>query len=280
MNQDRTEWYQNGVNKIEKLRRVMDAVYLGVPESRACRQEHVNKQWFRRFMEKDISTESEASATVSSLSWYCWQDKLLEDLFGTYLYACEDFEEIYEEIVAVECTEKEREFLRKRYQEDCTYRELGAAMHTSGPWAEQYHKKLLRRLRHPKYSLPLRYGREYMQILAETKDEKEKKDAEVLEAMQIQERERREYLANKRNLLEEFKQIRIETNDFLEHIPLETIGFSNRAYNALYRSGCRTAKDLLELHIAELKNTRGVGASILQEIKSLVAERFGVALQE
>ena len=63
----------------------------------------------------------------------------------------------------------------------------------------------------------------------------------------------------------------------LMDLGLDSLGVSVRAYNCLLTAGCRTIADVTRMSANSLLCTRGVGAGVLQEVRTAMG-RLGLRL--
>lgn len=306
----RMEVYRHAMEMARKISRVADRILAGETETTACLMEGVDKSWMRRFIRGDISIKKgdetgSGIVEVDRNDWASWQDLFLEDLTGREYYAPPGFNSIYEKCVAEACNVTEREVLRLRFQEGLTLRETGERIGKSQERVRQVESKALRVLRHPRYRLRLAYGPEYTKAVEEAEDAQAAYDKARLAKMAelVEERKaavlvcRDRCAEANRKMAEPYAEAakeqegRPSLEDVLDEIPLENMGLSVRAYNALtrhrvwtkggesvYKEPVRTVGQLSRLTHEDLCVIRNLGKRSVDEIEQALLTQYGIRI--
>ena len=137
-------------------------------------------------------------------------------------------------------SERERTILRMRYQERCSYREIGESLGVTLERIRTLDDRLLRKLRVPKCLGCIKYGLEGYTALREKKAaEKKEKEPEKMDML------------------------------------LETLDLSVRCFNCLKVRGCDTVRDIAALTEEEIIKTKNLGRRSMIEIAEAL-HRIGV----
>lgn len=300
--QEFMQLYRHGKEMAERLICVADRVMAGETESTACMEENVEKHWIRRFVRSDISIDKshgpdKGTVRVGRDDWMNWQDRFLTYLTGEECYAPKDFDQVYEACVSRACTEQEREVLRLWMQEEMTLREIGGKIGKSQERIRQINARVMRKLRHPSYRLPLMYGWEYLEIMESIHTAQAEYDKAQLAKIQEANENRKDAV---RKLKEKREQIDKELEalangsqltDFISEVLISDMGLSTRAQNALNRhrvrdktgntvwlAPIRTLGDLCKLSRDELKGIDNLGTGTVKEIEDVLFQQYGLRL--
>jgi len=137
-------------------------------------------------------------------------------------------------------TEREKTILRMRYQERCSYREIGEAEGVTLERIRTLDDKLLRKLRVPKCLGCIKYGlRGYADLIDKKAAEEKKKEPEKMDML------------------------------------LETLDLSVRCFNCLKVRGCDTVRDVARMTEEEIIKTKNLGRRSMIEIAEAL-HRIGV----
>lgn len=299
------ENYRHGKAMAERVLRTCERVLAGETESAACRKEDIKLNWIRRFVRGDISivakTEGTTTIRVSEHDWSCWQDRFLKDLTCEEAYAPDGFEEIFDSCLEEACNEREQAIIRLRYQEEKTLEEAGREFNVCRDRIRQIEAKAIRKLRHPKYRLPLAYGKDYVNAIKELQTAQAEYDQARIARMsechakaQEEIQERLEAAAKAREEAKAMKEGKgMDVSDLFE-IPIDDLNLSVRTYNCLkhgwrYSPGTKgfssfapieTVGELATMSRTDLYRIRNIGQKCVDEIEAILRSKYGITLRE
>lgn len=297
--------YEKGREKVQVINMVIDHIIDDeMSESEACSVEDLDKNWFRRFLRADIEkTVNHGKCYSKLMDWYCWQDVFLHDLVGEYVYAPLGFDAIYDRITKEALTEKEQKVLQLRYQEEYTLEQVSENMNCTKERIRQIQVKAIRKLRYPKYRMPLLYGDEYEKVIMELdtvqkeidqiylKREKESKESLLKKIREVQAETR-----NKEKELDVLRSLKQKTDvnthsmneiaEYLKDTPIEVLNLSVRSYNALKRNWTEgkldpinTVGKLVCLTRKDLSDIRNLGVHSVDEIIDRIRDLYGIEIR-
>lgn len=209
-------------------------------------------------------------------STWPWPDRMYYEIFGGSRSDCivevpKDFDLGFAFVIRNMLTEEDVVFIRERYEECLTEREIAQRHGLTHGHARGKINTVIKKLRHPSRSRYLLYG-----MLGGVKKEVERASKAAY---------KEGYQDGYQNSKEEYLMRDQERKAFVEKIrqsiPEEIcdIGLSNHAYWTLNRAGITKVETLLLLSKPEIMAIRGIGKKAADEIFSK-AEQLGFPLKE
>ncbi len=178
--------------------------------------------------------------------------------------------------------DREREAVVLRFKEGKTLDEIGAVLGKSKERTRQIISKAIRRLRHPSLSRFVKLG---FNLACEDDIANEKRKEIRLIEQRIKEHEARKHSLEER--IVEFLSIYydIPSDQLAETLramdyPLENLGLSTRAQNALEKAGIKTYGDLATMSKYDLRMLRDVGEKAYAEITEKFLKGSGIDLRK
>lgn len=169
-----------------------------------------------------------------------------------------------------ELTEREKDSVLRILRDGMTLKKAGAEHGVTVERERQILGKALRKLRAPHRAALMRYGKEGFEErsrLAQSRKELEREYAEIseLKSKILSEKEEIGDLISRKGIIPD-----TENNPEMN---LEQMDLSVRSYNCLYRHGCKTLLDVVNLaENRELMNVRNLGRKSAEEILSRIYE--------
>lgn len=169
-----------------------------------------------------------------------------------------------------ELTEREKDSVLRILRDGMTLKKTGAEHGVTVERERQILGKALRKLRAPHRAALMRYGKEGCEErnrLTQSRKELEREYAEIseLKSKILSEKEEIGDLISRKGIIPD-----TEKNPEMN---LEQMDLSVRSYNCLYRHGCKTLQDVVDLaENRELMNVRNLGRKSAEEILSRIYE--------
>lgn len=165
--------------------------------------------------------------------------------------------------------EREQEVLRMRFDERLTLEQCGKRLDITRERIRQIEAKAIRKLRHP--SRVREFTSVPMTALAEKQADYDRLAFEydrLAKAFEL--------VAGKKAESSTVEEIARAADVF--NIPVDDLGLSVRAYNALRRVGKDTLGDIAEMTESQLYKVRNLGAKSRKEVRDVLAS-YGLALK-
>lgn len=195
-----------------------------------------------------------------------WHDVLCDEILGggIYFVKSNDFNETVEDALHI-LTEREQSIVIMRVKDGATLEEIGKEYSVTRERVRQIYEKALRKMR-------LRFRSNWFVLgKQETNKINDRIEAEKQDVIKREIAKRKLARAARANYIEAIA---------LTSTPIERIGLSVRAYNCLYREGCRTSGDIAK-YIADngekLMQIRNLGRKTASEIMEKMNELVGVS---
>ena len=155
-------------------------------------------------------------------------------------------------------TEREALFIDGYYRKNYTYSAMALQHNLSDARIQQIVGKAIRKLRHPARSCYLIYGKEYLEVQSNVKQEIKELENKLIT------------LKSLNAVLSEEIQKQLEEHEIT--IPCEEMTISDlvltiRSYNCLKRAGIKTVADLISKTEEDMMKVRNLGRKSLKEIK-------------
>ena len=266
--------------------------------AKACGERGVSPLKFNNMIHNRIPTyilkdrvNADPDKKYDIKSFLSWQELLWLDIFGEKDYSLipPDVDEAVDAALKdTYITKRERTVIFMRYKEQMTLDECGKHFNISRDRIRQIEAKALRKLRMPRRSYWMRYGKvarekldrlQYIRNALVVSEKIKDLDNQINEALTHNDIQRLLDLKNKLALhLAEYNVAENSDPDVLD-IPIEELELSVRSYNCLRRHGDNTVGDICKMSYDELISVRNLGrrscAEIIDKLHSL-----GVDLRE
>lgn len=272
---------QQGLDRIESYRKVIERIQSGVSEAESCRIYGVNLSKFRRWCRDNYTQENEVSESfILDNDFFSWQDALMYAVTGDKsIVATSNFDGAWE-YVKMTLRDREAKVLELLYEESMTLEEVANIFNVTTERIRQIEAKALRSLRHPKRAKILLYGLEYIDALEEFKKATDASRHEEFNSL-ISE-----------NLVGKFNSVatELEIDDdsvrdiviqesikkaVFVNLKLEDLDLSTRSYNCFRRAGIKDVQGILNFSDSKgLSKLRNFGRASFDELQNKLHE-FG-----
>lgn len=174
-------------------------------------------------------------------------------------------------------SERERQILGDRYEDELTLDETGRKYNITRERIRQIEAKAIRKLRHPSRLKYITYG--YATMSGELRQMVKERYKSTLESLEAEYLVKIAELRDKISLIEDKTQKLTATKDANEIItdigtPLEELNLSVRSHNCLARHGVKTLYDICALTYDELCSIRNMGRKSVEEVVECVHSRM------
>ena len=267
----------------------------GKPLTKACAERGITPQTFNslihsRIPNYNISKGEKSEKKLDLKKFLSWQELLWMDIFdekNPYNIPPSVDEDVKTALYDSYITSRERTVIFMRYAEQMTLEQVGEHFHVTRDRIRQIEAKALRKLRNPRRSHQMRYGKAVREktdelqrvsnalAISDKMAELEEQIDKAIEANDIQMmRAYRDVLNTKLAELNGEKD-----SDDIYNVPLEELELSVRPYNCLMRKGIKTLGDLTKMTKYDLMKVRNLGRRSYEEVVDKL-HSLGVDLKE
>lgn len=261
---------QQGLDRIETYRKVIESIQSGVSEAESCRLYNINLCKFRRWCRDNYTQENEVDESFMIYNdFFSWQDALMYAVTeDKNIVATSDFDEAWTYIKTT-LREREVKVLEMRFEESMTLEEIASIFNITRESVRRIENNAIRHLRHPSRAKILLYGIKYIEAFESFKKANEEKrqaefNANVLDVLNgesnpemgttIQDSKKRE--------------------DFI-NFSLEDLNLSSRSYNCFKRARINDIQGILDFSDSKgLSKLRNFGLKSFDEVQKKLRE-FG-----
>ena len=276
---------QQGLDRIESYRKVIESIQSGVSEAESCRVYNVNLSKFRRWCRDNYNQENEVDESFMLYDdFFDWRDALIYAVTSDKsIVATSNFDEAWT-YVKTTLSEREAKILEYRFEESMTLEEVANVLGRTRDCVRKIELKALRKLRHPRRAKILLYGLEYINALEEFKKATEESRQEKFNSLISSEELRNKFNSvalelefdndSVREMIVQESLKRAVSINFKNFV-LEDLNLSVRTYNSLRRAGIKDIKGILDYSDKNgLANIRSFGRISFEELQKKLRE-FG-----
>lgn len=268
---------QQGLDRIESYRKVIESIQNGVSESESCKIYDVNLSKFRRWCRDTYNQENEVNESfIQYDDFSSWQDALMYAVTeDKNMVATSDFDEAWN-YVKTTLTDRETKVIEYRFEESMTLKEIANMFNISQERVREIENKAIRKLRHPKRAKILLYGTKYIDALKSyNKSIEEQRLQKMNDAVAKEISGRFNSVASEMNFGDdEVKELIVEEaikRAVSINYAIEDLGLSVRTYNCLKRAGLNTLDDVLNYSDSNgLYKIRNFGLNSFYDLKRAV----------
>ena len=261
---------QQGLDRIETYRKVIESIQSGVSEAESCRLYNINLRKFRRWCRDNYTQENEVDESFMIYDdFFSWQDALMYAVTeDKNIVATSDFDEAWTYIKTT-LREREVKVLEMRFEESMTLEEIASIFNITRESVRRIENNAIQHLRHQSRAKILLYGIKYIEAFESFKKANEGKrqaefNANVLDVLNGKSNPERG------TTIQDSKK----RGDFI-NFSLEDLNLSSRSYNCFERAGINDIQDILDFSDSKgLSKLRNFGLKSFDEVQKKLRE-FG-----
>lgn len=261
---------QQGLDRIETYRKVIESIQSGVSEAESCRLYNINLRKFRRWCRDNYTQENEVDESFMIYDdFFSWQDALMYAVTeDKNIVATSDFDEAWAYIKTT-LREREVKVLEMRFEESMTLEEIASIFNITRESVRRIENNAIQHLRHPSRAKILLYGIKYIEAFESFKKANEEKRQAEFNANVL------DVLNGKSNLERDTTiQDSKKRGDFI-NFSLEDLNLSSRSYNCFKRAGINDIQGILDFSDSKgLSKLRNFGLKSFDEVQKKLRE-FG-----
>ena len=258
---------QQGLDRIETYRKVIESIQSGVSEAESCRLYNINLRKFRRWCRDNYTQENEVDESFMIYDdFFSWQDALMYAVTeNKNIVATSDFDEAWTYIKTT-LREREVKVLEMRFEESMTLEEIASIFNITRESVRRIENNAIQHLRHQSRAKILLYGIKYIEAFESFKKANEEKrqaefNANVLDG---------KFNPERGTTIQDSKK----RGDFI-NFSLEDLNLSSRSYNCFERAGINDIQDILDFSDSKgLSKLRNFGLKSFDEVQKKLRE-FG-----
>ena len=265
----------------------------GKPLNKACAERGITPQTFNHIIHSRIPSytskgDKKPEEKLDLKHFLSWQELLWMDIFdekNPYNIPPSVDEDVKLALNDKYITSRERTIIFMRYAERMTLDQVGAHFHVTRDRIRQIEAKALRKLRNPRRSHQMRYGK----AVREKTDELQRVRNALAISDKMKALEDQIDKAIEANDIQMMRAYRDVLNDKLaelnsendpgdvNNVALEDLELSMRSYNCLKRWGIKTLGDLTKMTEYDLMKVRNLGRKSYNEVVGRMHD-YGVGL--
>lgn len=261
---------QQGLDRIETYRKVIESIQSGVSEAESCRLYNINLRKFRRWCRDNYTQENKVDESFMIYDdFFSWKDALMYAVTeDKSIVATSDFDEAWTYIKTT-LREREVKVLEMRFKESMTLEEIASIFNITRESVRRIENNAIQHLRHPSRAKILLYGIKYIEAFESFKKANEEKrqaefNANVLDVLNDKSNPERG------TTIQDSKK----RGDFI-NFSLEDLDLSSRSYNCFKRAGINDIQGILDFSDSKgLSKLRNFGLKSFDEVQKKLRE-FG-----